>query len=1480
MPATTSPQSPQSIPNWKPSEKLRLEPRHWRSNSSSPASPSQTSLDPSSSQQRSMESSSLLRASMISSGRLGTVKSSSASSATSSSVAFISMGPTQAPSLGSSLETVISSGASTSASSTGNITRLSTSFPQSASFLVVGNKGWDSTASGLVSTAVLGSLVASVSLIVFYRIARPSHSTPRRLDPLEVVAPRLFQSPPSARPPPLPPSIFSWFFPLFGSRTSNRSTVPLFPRYPSEEPDTENSSTNWFSDGDSLLRTSGILTIVIFIFGLCGFAIALPLFIAGVPSLSTYASGPTTSRLSVTRNLAIRAPTSMQDQISGRYSIISDLTILRLIHAYDHESPSASAPVNTTGASAHTRLLILLLTCLIIPPLFILPLLFVEIRKARRHAQLFRESKEGGGGSEVGFLPIDAKIWRKSTPATEGGATSGSDVRWGFRRSENQRLQGRRETGLHGLGEARLREVFRVCGLGPEEQDLREGAKPEEGVDRGVRRRRPSGSNDDAAKGANASGEADKGTRRDVCVEGVYTVPDLTTLRELQRLREDTIDALEEAECHYIASFEGSRSPTSSSFPQQAVTKKRSRTPTIIPFGPREHYSITPTPSKRDISSESLVATPTLQDSIGRHLVGASFTEVGLGEGREEWELGDRLRVNDQGNWSRAPTTPALSSFALDVGMARATSDSSPSTSGMERQQHQSRSRLSSQNFENTVNFPSLPAPPLLPPTPLSTQSGFTGLTSIIESEDETDNTTFTGTLKRSYSAGRQSVLSPSSTARTDTSTHTSRASTAPGTTPVRSNQWPNDKYDRDASELDVGTVDQVIGVAISSPSTSTFEGPRHEELQVLPDDDIPSMPDSDEEDYFSSRTATMPIPGPNLDGNSNPRASFLSGGQRPPRLPTTSAPATPVSAVEDTPLRKSRWSKKPPTLEIPSPSLPSHLFDPRYRLGNFSPSILAETYTAIRHYRSELKHLNSEIGELQTIAMSDVADGKTARGFIIVGRGVWRISGVEPILGRTRDDIRWDQLLCDPVTPAKFYLVVGGACVAFAVVATVPIVLAVSGSPGVESERTFLSPYLRKGSFPAGLVTSTTAATLILILGMAGFSIISHAGRRASNVSNAAIQELTLKGSLVFLSFSATWTLLYGALVASSFTVAHDSGVAVARSLADAIAMASELLLSVAVLASLALPSIYLLRPMKRWRAWIAFRNAKTPRQRFTALEVTPQQPTHLLAPFLLSIALISGVLCFCPLIAIPVLLNCVLALGAQRHSATYVNLRTFDASGRVLVLVLRWTSYNLIFPAVFLGLIFLSRRLFAFAGASFAVGVSIAGAVGFFDWSSSRLHNASPPTESSLDQFLLGCRDGSFSEIGGSRPASRTSLIPRQSMASVFDLLGGISSNPATHPLLPLESESVDSFASGAAAARLHAHAPPSLPPLTFSEADATEAKMRESYYPPELIMRKKPCLILPDDALSAGEARELEQYWGIESVWVGSSSLMELP
>lgn len=71
----------------------------------------------------------------------------------------------------------------------------------------------------------------------------------------------------------------------------------------------------------------------------------------------------------------------------------------------------------------------------------------------------------------------------------------------------------------------------------------------------------------------------------------------------------------------------------------------------------------------------------------------------------------------------------------------------------------------------------------------------------------------------------------------------------------------------------------------------------------------------------------------------------------------------------------------------------------------------LGVVYSDIRECRTRLKQINNDISEAQNDCYNDIADGARVKGWLIAGRGVRFLPGIQLIEGRSKNDIHWDEL-------------------------------------------------------------------------------------------------------------------------------------------------------------------------------------------------------------------------------------------------------------------------------------------------------------------------------------------------------------------------------------------------------------------------------------------------------------------------------------
>ena len=129
----------------------------------------------------------------------------------------------------------------------------------------------------------------------------------------------------------------------------------------------------------------------------------------------------------------------------------------------------------------------------------------------------------------------------------------------------------------------------------------------------------------------------------------------------------------------------------------------------------------------------------------------------------------------------------------------------------------------------------------------------------------------------------------------------------------------------------------------------------------------------------------------------------------RPPRN-RTARTGTPIEEHRETfPLRN-----RDPTVpeEVPPPHLRLQPRQPFVRpLSGVNHDKLGEIYADINHWRWKLKVINAEIAEVQRESYNDIADGARIKGWLMIGRGLRYLPGMQLIEGRAKEDIRWDEL-------------------------------------------------------------------------------------------------------------------------------------------------------------------------------------------------------------------------------------------------------------------------------------------------------------------------------------------------------------------------------------------------------------------------------------------------------------------------------------
>lgn len=120
---------------------------------------------------------------------------------------------------------------------------------------------------------------------------------------------------------------------------------------------------------------------------------------------------------------------------------------------------------------------------------------------------------------------------------------------------------------------------------------------------------------------------------------------------------------------------------------------------------------------------------------------------------------------------------------------------------------------------------------------------------------------------------------------------------------------------------------------------------------------------------------------------------------------------ATPPGERRETfPLRNREHAQAEPA-EVP-PHLRLQPRQPFVRpMSGLDLDDLGTVYSDISRWRSRLKQLNAEIADAQRECYNDIAEGSRIKGWLMIGRGLRFIPGMELIEGRAKEDIRWDIL-------------------------------------------------------------------------------------------------------------------------------------------------------------------------------------------------------------------------------------------------------------------------------------------------------------------------------------------------------------------------------------------------------------------------------------------------------------------------------------
>jgi len=193
----------------------------------------------------------------------------------------------------------------------------------------------------------------------------------------------------------------------------------------------------------------------------------------------------------------------------------------------------------------------------------------------------------------------------------------------------------------------------------------------------------------------------------------------------------------------------------------------------------------------------------------------------------------------------------------------------------------------------------------------------------------------------------------------------------------------------------------RLFGPNYGSSSYEDMDVDEHGVVQAIPEEEE----EEEEEEWVDLSTD-----GPDIletDYNGIPPDQAGPSSFRRPRPPK---PDTPPSTRHESFPRRMSYRADPES--VPPPHLRLQPSQPFVRpMDGLGYEDLGHVYAEITQWRSRLKIINAEIADTQRDSYNDIASGAGINGWLIVGRGLRFIPGVQIIEGRAKEDIRWDVL-------------------------------------------------------------------------------------------------------------------------------------------------------------------------------------------------------------------------------------------------------------------------------------------------------------------------------------------------------------------------------------------------------------------------------------------------------------------------------------
>lgn len=536
----------------------------------------------------------------------------------------------------------------------------------------------------------------------------------------------------------------------------------------------------------------------------------------------------------------------------------------------------------------------------------------------------------------------------------------------------------------------------------------------------------------------------------------------------------------------------------------------------------------------------------------------------------------------------------------------------------------------------------------------------------------------------------------------------------------------------------------------------------------------------------------------------------------RPPRAGTIAA------SLRDTFPMRSGSNRMGTDQEEEPPHLRVQVRQPFHRpISGLDHDVLGAIYADIRHWRGALKAINKEIAEVQEAGFADIAEGRGVKGWILVGKGLHFLPGVQLIEGRSKEDVRWDELqrsggvwsdVAFWTAVCMIGILLGVGCMyryfvywkrltAFVVLACAG--LAMVTYPDVAHYLPFLGPVAERNNIQSGLATAlapAVAASLFVGLAMYG---VHRAAHHSGAVSVTVVRIKAFKAVFwVIVIVAGVWIVTAASLIFGARAL--DTQTRTASSVANGSVAAALFLFLITINLAIIVPGLLLLQPIHLWRMRRRQKRATTPRQHFRAIYPRIYNPIYAMGCCILGIVFVVAFCLIFPLIAPAVLLLIFLSLIAHRFLIGYVYGRTDSGptGGLLQLWIMRRFATLLALQPLLLGLIILSRRKWILGGIMIGIAVAIVFLVEWYCYKVLRkpgVDSLSPVTRDAIETYVRSARPaGRFGAIGGSStaPSSTDQKGKRRnqngSISSILDMmsvtLAVMPSRTRNRPPVPL--------------------------------------------------------------------------------------------